>query len=442
MGYQLRGQFTDAWLTIDDIDGETLKQIYSMINHPAFVKLVAIMPDTHVGKGAVVGFTMEIGEQIVPGVVGVDIGCGILAAKVGKLFDDTEWEIFDYRLRKRVPTGGAVHNKPVIDFEHEFPWEALNAEVRAFVMGYYRRTGISLALPTYNADYVLQRMRILREDFKRMKCSLGTLGGGNHFVEVGKDSAGEYWISIHTGSRHLGQVVCDYHRKRGIVPPGYTRDLAYIEGDQMVEYCFDMIFAQFYARLNRRLILRGVLEALKCDESVIRKSIESTHNYIDFKDWIIRKGAISAYVGEELVIPFNMRDGMLICRGLSNEQWNCSAPHGAGRVLSRSRAKKEVSLNQFKKSMKGIYSSSVCRSTIDESPFAYKDTEMIKEAVQPTVDIIDQVIPVFNMKDAGSCGEKNIQNERKIEKRNSHKRERSRGRYYLNQVMKSDFGGE
>lgn len=255
---------------------------------------------------------------------------------------------------------------------------------------------------------------------------------GNHFIEIGRSAiTGDIWITVHTGSRNLGKKICEYWQgvasKRGIfnikdeidrikklypkseweksiqnvrnLAKGFIKsDLDYLDGDNKSGYLRDMVVAQEYAELNRYVIMKDIMNILGIKEGI--DCIETVHNYIDFKDNIIRKGSIRSYVGERMIIPFNMQAGILVCEGKSNPDWNYSAPHGAGRVLSRSKAKEMVDLEAFKETMKGVFSTSVGKETLDESPFAYKDSKMIEEAIQPTADIVDRIIPIHNMKDS------------------------------------------
>lgn len=261
---------------------------------------------------------------------------------------------------------------------------------------------------------------------------MGTLGGGNHFIEIGESvTSGAHYLTIHSGSRHFGLKVCTYHADKmksiQFLPETYQQEFDEIirttsprsdiperlaalkekygvgakehllEGDDMYEYLIDMIIAQIYARFNHQVMPEAIFKDLGEEYEAV-ESIYSMHNFIDTADWIIRKGAIRSYEGEKMVIPFNMRDGILICEGKSNPDWNCSAPHGAGRVLARGQAFRTLSMEQFTREMEGIYSSSVCRSTLDESPMAYKDKQLIMDTIQDTAVIIDSVKPVFNIK--------------------------------------------
>ncbi|MBN2694365.1 RtcB family protein [bacterium] len=442
MGYNLHGKYTSAYLTINNADAETIKQIHRLINHPAFTNRVAIMPDTHVGKGAVVGFTMETSDKIVPAVVGVDIGCGMLSISLGDIFnniDKTEidWKKIDNQIRDSIPTGGSIHFKSIINFDKDFPWKALNEEMRKFVMSYKNRYGRAIELPEINSEWVQNFAKKIGEDFRTIKNSLGTLGGGNHFIEIGISELGKTWLTIHTGSRHLGQSVATYHQKKGIVPSGFTKELSFLEGENLEDYLIDMVFTQFYAKINRKTIATQILNSLDIDFESIVDTIESTHNYIDFNDWIIRKGAIRSYKDSKFILPFNMRDGIAIMSGLSNPEWNYSAPHGAGRLKSRADSKNEITLSSFKKAMSGIYSSSVCSSTIDESPFAYKDSNFILDSIEPSGELIDMISPLYNMKDISSKTDKKQREENRLDKKYNKKRERSRERYFVKKMVEN-----
>ncbi len=442
MGYSLHGKYTSAFLTIDNADSETIKQIHRVINHPAFTNRVAIMPDTHVGKGAVVGFSMEMSDKVVPAVVGVDIGCGMLSVSLGDFFnnldkDEIDWKKVDNQIRDAIPTGGSIHFKPILNFDKDYPWKALNEEMRRFVMSYKNRFGKTIELPEIDSDWVQNFSKKIGEDFRTIKNSLGTLGGGNHFIEIGKSELGKTWLTIHTGSRHLGQSVAVFHQKKGIVPHGYTKELAYLEGENLEEYLIDMLFTQFYAKMNRKYIVNQILNSLDVDIEAIEESIESTHNYIDFRDWIVRKGAIASYSDSKFILPFNMRDGIAVMSGKSNSNWNFSAPHGAGRLKSRADAKNEITLSSFKKSMTGIYSSSICSTTLDESPFAYKDYNFILDAVEPTGELIDMIYPLYNMKDVSSKTDKKQREESRLDKKYDRKRERSREQYFVKKMIEN-----
>jgi len=394
---EIKGKYNTAKVMIDDIDNSTYEQIFGFVSHPAFDQPIAIMPDTHAGKGSVIGFTMPMGDKIIPNVIGVDIGCGMLSVNIGKELGQ-DLKTIDDRIRASVPMGFKVHESPLVD---TIKYDALANKVGAAL--------------------------------HRMQCSIGTLGGGNHFIEIGKDLHDDFWVTVHTGSRNLGKCVCDYHQKIAIenvevqrvkymadqreiivntvdkaniqsalakAKNNYgvsTRDkaLRYLEGDEADYYLEDMRIAQEYSNHNRAKIMRIIMDLFKWEA---KESIQSIHNYYDFNDGIMRKGAIASYEGQKMIIPFNMRDGILICEGKSNPEWNYSAPHGAGRVLSRGDAKRKLSLETFKEQMKGIYSTSVNAGTLDEAPDSYKDAKVIEEAIGPTATIINRIKPVLNIK--------------------------------------------
>jgi len=238
-------------------------------------------------------------------------------------------------------------------------------------------------------------------NIERAKLSIGSLGGGNHFIELAQTDNDNFWLLIHCGSRHLGYNCCRFWQETAIrkaYNKNFSKDLAYLQNKEAYQYLFDMIFAQQYAHWNRKIILR-----LLCDFFgwQVAEQIESVHNYIDFRDLIMRKGAIRSYLGEKIIVPLHMQFGSWIMEGKSNPEWNFSAPHGAGRVLSRTKAKKTLSLQQFQKQMQGIYSSSINSFTLDEAPEAYKKPDYIKKAIEPTATILQHLTPILNVKDTG-----------------------------------------
>ena len=399
---ELKGKYNSAKVFTDNIDNETVGQLITLLNQE-FTKdnTIRIMPDTHAGKGCVIGTTMTINNKIVPNLVGVDIGCGMLAIKLKE--KEIDYKKLDEVITKYVPSGCNVHK------------EVKNT--------YSELEDIIAPINIDNANK-----------------SIGTLGGGNHFIEVDKDKDNNLWLVIHTGSRHLGIEICDYYQnlayerlkekniggnfkdlsKRLITEykkagkekeiskalqilknkfdntmPSVSKELAYLEGQDMKDYLHDMKIAQEYAKRNRCAIASEIIEHMNL---TIAHSFNTTHNYIDLKVMILRKGAISALKGEEVIIPMNMRDGSLICIGKGNPDWNYSAPHGAGRILSRSKAKDVINLKDFEDSMKGIYTTSVALSTIDESPFVYKPMDEIIENIKDTVEIVNIIKPVYNFK--------------------------------------------
>jgi len=393
---EVKGKYTTAKIMIDSVDENCMSQIIEMINNESFNNPVSIMPDCHSGAGSVIGFTMPVGDKLIPNVVGVDIGCGMLSCNIGYV-EKLDHIDLDQKIRDKIPFGMSINKKSKTRVDKEF------------------------------AD-ICKKINI---DFEYAIKSLGSLGGGNHFIEIGKSvSSGTIWITVHSGSRNFGKKICEYWQDKAfardkpntrskleeikrlypvnqwderikeyktLVKNIKPSPLDYLDSVNKDNYIEDMKIAQNYAQTNRHLMMRDILDIL--GSPIVIDLIETVHNYIDMKDLIIRKGAIRSYIGEKMIIPFNMRDGILICEGKSNPDWNFSAPHGAGRVYSRSKAKEELNLEKFEQDMKGIFSTSVCRGTIDESPDAYKDPKIIEEAIEPTAKILDRVVPIHNMKD-------------------------------------------
>lgn len=376
--FEVIGKHATIQVMLDEgIEAELIQKLHKIANHPAFAgSKIVIMPDCHEGEGACIGFTMTIGDNVIPNVVGVDIGCGVSAVNIGKGHHD--FALLDEFIRHNIPLGFNHRDKPI--------------NVSPFFKD--------------KIDAVCTRIRLNPNDVIRQ---LGTLGGGNHFIEIDKDDKHNYWLVIHSGSRNFGMQVASYHQnlatdnliaKHGTLSDQF-RTLAYLPMDEGgVEYLQDMEVAQQFAMLNREAIQEDLLEWFDLDIDAYHnaKRIESVHNYINFKDNILRKGAISANKGEKLLIPFNMRDGVAVCVGKGNADWNNSAPHGAGRILSRGKAKRELTLEAFTASMKGIFSTSVSEDTLDESPMAYKNKEVILNAIEPTVTVDFIMKPVYNIK--------------------------------------------
>jgi RNA-splicing ligase RtcB len=426
---------------IDEVEETCAAQITEFINHPAFTNPVAIMPDTHAGKTPI-GFTMKMTDKIIPNTIGVDIGCGMLSLKLGKsyLFLDRSPGSIDTAIRQEIPFGFEVRDKAIYNMEKKFPWGETRETNRQFCLEFNSRYGLHMIPTSYNYVWFLKKCDQINAKIDRTEKSLGTLGGGNHFIEIGKDTSGNVWLTIHTGSRKFGLDICNYWQNvpaermneekivkfheglaeikstlKGVkiskaikklradlgLDNKVAKALDYIEGVDMCGYLTDMIFAQAYAAENRRLIAAEILNAFNVPAAShvdVISSIETVHNYIDFNDFVIRKGAISAHAGELMIIPFNMEDGILLCVGKGNEEWNQSAPHGAGRVVSRTQAKRDFSSEVARERMekKGIYTSAV---PTDEVKEAYKDPKIIEEAIEPTAAIIDRIKPVINLKD-------------------------------------------
>ncbi len=364
--------------------------------------------------------------------------CGMQSINIGKNLVTTLEEL-DYKIRTRVPFGQDTHEKEQLKMKSDFPWLKVNILAEKFARVYNETFGIRILPPKYDMDWFMVKCQDMGMDTRRAINSIGTLGGGNHFIETGISQNNDYWITVHTGSRNFGKRVCDLWQgkakkiltkdkkdelqqriadarekykyeprkiKETIATARAELDLSeginmkhceWLEGENSTNYLFDMIFAQVYADVNREYIIRlieNILELERTDQVI------TVHNFIDFKDFIIRKGAIRSYEDERMIIPFNMRDGILLCEGKSNEEWNCSAPHGAGRVMSRSQAKRKLLLDDFQQQMTDVYSTSVELGTLDEAPDAYKDAQMIEDAIGPTAKIIDRIKPIHNMKDS------------------------------------------
>ena len=330
---------------------------------------IRIMPDVHAGKGCTIGTTMTITGYVVPNMVGVDIGCGMLCVKLKEKRIDLPK--LDSCIRQNVPSGFSVRG----------------------------------SLHRSHSRIDLEELKCYASiDTRRSKESLGTLGGGNHFIEIDKDDEGTLYLVIHTGSRNPGLRVAEHYQKAAYDALGGRKqtdvpyELAYLTGSGREAYLADMGVMQRFASLNREIIKEVILSGMKLHEE---ESFSTIHNYIDVPHKIIRKGAIAAYEGQKCLIPLNMAEGTLVCIGKGNEDYLCSAPHGAGRIMSRSQARKTVDMDDYQKSMEGIYSSCVCNATIDESPQAYKNAADIVDAIGNTVDIIDHLRPVYNFKAKG-----------------------------------------
>ncbi len=402
---ELSGKYNTAKVFTDNIEDGAREQILELLNQD-FIKdaIVRIMPDVHQGIGCVIGFTADMGDKVIPNIVGVDIGCGMLTIELGNV--NIDLSLLDDIINNKIPSGRFTHN------ERKYKFDRL---VDLFCYRDLKNT-------------------------KRLEMSIGTLGSGNHFIELGVDSKDNKWLIFHSGSRNLGKQVAEIYQRLAIdlcsgkddyfikrdeiitrykgegrkkeikkalkelekqyrgLQPKYPKPLCYLTGEYRKKYLHDMKICQEYASINRKIMAEILLRDLfqkKLDEFF---HFETIHNYIDFKDNIIRKGAISAYKDERLLIPINMRDGSILAKGKGNPEWNYSAPHGAGRVMSRSIAKQSISLGKFQESMEGIYSTSINESTLDEAPFAYKPIKEILDNITETVEVIDIIKPIYNFK--------------------------------------------
>ena len=402
---ELRGKYNTCKVFTDNVDSATIGQVTALLNQQSLAgSNIRIMPETHAGKGCVIGTTMTITDKVIPNLVGVDIACGMLTTKLNT--KRIELPKLDSVINKNIPSGFSIRDK-----EHKYC------------------NSIDLSM--------LKCAKAVNLD--RAYKSIGTLGGGNHFIEVDTSSNGELYLVIHTGSRNLGKQIAEFYQdlawqsikngtkereqyiqqvikqltvegrqseintqiklikdRFGNIP----KELAYCTGELFSSYIHDMRIAQEYANLNRLAIADTILKEMKIKPV---DSFTTLHNYIDLNNMILRKGAVSAQLNERLLIPINMRDGSLVCVGKGNPDWNFSAPHGSGRILSRSEAKQRLTVSEFKKTMKeaGIYSTSVNSSTLDESPMAYKPMQEIINNIQPTAEIIDIIKPIYNFKASG-----------------------------------------
>lgn len=378
------------------IEEEAVQQIDKMNECAAYKDCtVRIMPDCHAGAGCTIGTVIAVKGRIVPNTVGVDIGCGMLVSELGR--QDVDLKKLDEAINKHVPSGFNIH-------------ENKHWDLRDQLMALHCKDVIDVDIA---------------------ERSIGTLGGGNHFIELAEDENLYKYLIIHSGSRNLGVRVCKYYQNKAVEycrrnanneqqiikqlkaegrekeiqrvlqaqkelhPANVEKELAYLEGEDMGHYLYDMAFCQRYADLNRKSMAHTICEVLGVG---ICNQFTTIHNYIDMQHKILRKGAVSALNGEKLIIPMNMRDGSLICRGKGNIDWLYSAPHGAGRIMSRKKAKETLKMADFEKSMQGIYTTSVCAETLDEAPMVYKPMQEIMDCIQPTVEVLNVVKPLYNFK--------------------------------------------
>jgi RNA-splicing ligase RtcB len=361
----ITGRYNSAKVFSDTIEADALNQIRHLLDQPfAAGSKIRIMPDAHAGAGCTIGTTMTITDKVVPNLVGVDIGCGMETAVLKR--QPLNLAELDTFIHLNIPSGFDTRRSP----------HALARQID------------------------LNRLRCRKSvNLARALLSIGTLGGGNHFIEVDRDEAENLYLVIHSGSRNPGKQVAEFYqqaaarRLRGQVESA----LAYCEGELLDDYLHDMALIQQYADLNRKAMLQDIVQALGL---VVRDRWTTIHNYIDLETMILRKGAISARQGERVLIPINMRDGSLICTGKGNPDWNYSAPHGAGRLMSRHEARRRIRLADFQQAMQGIYTSTVEPATLDEAPFAYKPIEEIIANIQDTVTIDCRIWPIYNFKAA------------------------------------------
>jgi RNA-splicing ligase RtcB len=374
----IEGKFNFAHVMCDELEKNTEDQIKTFLDCPVFKGCqIRIMADAHCGKGSVIGFTSTLNDYVIPNVVGVDLFCGVEFYKLGKL--DIDFSKFDNFIRGNVPSGFRIHEKPL-------PWIGLD-EFSEF------------------KDNVENICKKIDMPFEKATNSIGSLGGGNHALELDIDPEENIWLLIHSGSRNFGLRIANYHQNKArelmknfFISEQY-KDLEFLPLDMGgEEYLRDMIIAQQYASLNRETMAKIIFERFfKMDINNVQ-SIKSVHNYISLKDNMIRKGAISAHEGEQLVIPISMKDGVIVATGKGNKKWNESSPHGAGRLMGRKEAKRNLLLEDYKKSMEGIWTSCVNEGTIDEAPMVYKDINFILNSIKETVDVNFIAKPIYNWK--------------------------------------------
>lgn len=399
----ITGKFNYAKIFNDNVSDKVKQQVKNLCDQPFVTgSNIRIMPDAHYGAGCTIGTTMTIKNAVVPNLVGVDIGCGVLCIDLGKI--NINFEDLDNYIYQNIPSGSNINNKSQLDY-------------------------IEIIKSLHCFDHLTQSANKFEE-------AIGSLGGGNHFIEIDIDEQNNCYLLIHCGSRNLGYQVARYYQNKAFdiynsIKKPYKRDkkiieetlkgkdntnilnllkneyssgyktpksLCYLTNHVMKEYLQDMRIIQKYAEVNRSIIgKRIVTEMLSLDYNSLNK-FETVHNYIDLDDMILRKGAVSAKKDEKLLIPLNMRDGSLLCLGKGNPDWNYSAPHGAGRIMSRRKAQSNLSISDFKKSMENIYSTSVNKNTIDESPMAYKPTNEILDTINHTIRILKHIKPIYNYK--------------------------------------------
>lgn len=394
----LNGKYNSVKVFTDIIDENSISQIIELCNQPVSAgSKIRIMPDVHAGVGCTIGTTMTITDKVIPNLVGVDIGCGMETIRLKE--KHIELQQLDKLIYRTIPSGFSIRKKP-----HRYINKINLAEL-------------------YCAEHV---------NIDRAELSMGTLGGGNHFIEADKGSDGSIYIVIHSGSRHLGVETAKYYQEQAyrnlnsssqsdineliarLKAEGKAKQieseikklqntkttdvpkhLAYAEGFLFEQYIHDMKIVQEFARLNRLAMMDEIIKGMGLH---VTEQFTTIHNYIDTGNMILRKGAISAQSGEKILIPINMRDGSLICIGKGNPDWNYSAPHGAGRLMSRSKAKQSFTVSEYKKQMKGIYTTSVNSDTLDECPMAYKSMNDIIDNIGETAEIIDVIKPIYNFK--------------------------------------------
>ena len=395
---EIRGKYNEAKIFTDVADSASIAQVQKLCDQEfAAGSRIRLMPDIHAGAGCTIGTTMTITDKVVPNLVGVDIGCGMETIRIRE--KRLELQKLDRLIREKIPSGFSIREKA-----HR----------------YFSQINLNELCCARHADLL------------RAEKSIGTLGGGNHFIEADRDDEGNLYIVVHSGSRHLGVEVAGYYQEAGyrmlnraddasaealiarMKAEGRKKEiqkelkklknqkrtsipkaLAYVSGELFEQYIHDMKIVQHFAMLNRQAMMDEIVGGMKLH---VEEQFATIHNYIDTDAMILRKGAVSARAGERLLIPINMRDGSLLCVGRGNEDWNCSAPHGAGRLMSRADARQSFTVSEFKKQMAGIYTTSVSRATLDECPMAYKGMQDILDNIGPTAEVVKIIRPIYNFK--------------------------------------------
>ncbi len=395
---EVTGKHNQAKIFTDVVDQASIAQVIELCNQEfAAGSRIRLMPDIHAGAGCTIGTTMTITDKVVPNLVGVDIGCGMETIRVRE--NHMELQKLDKLIYEKIPSG---------------------FDIRAKAHRYLDQIDLEELCCARHVDLL------------RAEKSIGTLGGGNHFIEVDRDDEGQLYVVVHSGSRHLGVEVAKYYQEEGYKALNRTddgslqelvaelkaagrqkeiqkelkrlknlkrtaipRQLAYVEGTLFDQYIHDMKLVQRFAELNRQAMIDEIVKGMKLH---VEEQFTTIHNYIDTDAMILRKGAVSARAGERLLIPINMRDGSLLCVGKGNEDWNCSAPHGAGRLMSRAEAKQSFTVSEFKKQMADVYTTSVSKATLDECPMAYKGMEDILDNIGPTAEVVKIIKPIYNFK--------------------------------------------
>lgn len=400
---QITGKFNTAVCYTGQLESIAAEQIRAVCDRAEFADCkIRIMPDVHAGMGCTIGTTMTITDKVVPGMVGVDIGCGMETVMLAQ--QDMGLAALDHVIRENIPCGREIRDDMDVALDDSFRIDLSQLRCSPYV------------------------------NLERARLSIGTLGGGNHFIEVDRGEDGNLYLVVHSGSRHIGFEVANYYQEEGRkalwggaryqvdaavaelkargrfreIQPTIDRlrrehaihipkELAYVEGQLFEDYIHDMKMIQYFALLNRRAIVDIILAGIGLTPV---EAFTTIHNYIDTEHNILRKGAVAAYKGQKLLIPINMRDGSLICLGKGNPDWNCSAPHGAGRIMSRKDAFRRLSLEEYRSQMAGIYTTCVDSDTLDEAPMAYKGLEDILSNIGPTAEVLQRIRPIYNFKAA------------------------------------------